>query len=422
MLIIKGANEIATCKPRSAGAKTGADFSHCGIITDGSVVIEGAHIVAVGETKEILRAFRPKRNEVIDASGKTVIPGFVDCHTHAVFAGSRAEEYQLKMLGADYQDLHRQKGGIHLTVEATRNATEDALFVEAQRRLGRMLQSGTTTLEIKSGYGLTTKDELKILRVVKRLSDTQPQGIISTFLGAHTIPLEYAGNRKEYMREILETMLPTVSSEHLAEYCDVFCDPLGFTPEETRRILSRAREYGMSVRLHAEQTARSGGAQIAGEFRAASADHCDFANADDLHALAKSGTVAVVLPGVFFHLMEWGKQAQIRNFVREAREAGVPLAIATDYNPGSSPVLSMKLIMDFALRFFGLSYEECLNAATINAAYALGRGSATGSIEEGKQADILIVGAPTVHDFLHEVGDQRIETIIKNGLIVSKGV
>ena len=418
MLIIKNAHELVTCRSLESGPNAGKNFSTCSVIKNGALVVDGEKIVAVGKTENILARFKKKwASRIFDASGKIILPGFIDSHTHLVFAGSRAEEYRLKLKGQSYKSLHKKKGGIHFTVGETRRASEDELFFQAKDTLERMFRLGTTTVEIKSGYGLTPEDELKILRVIKRLKKTAKQDIVATFLGAHTVPLEYQNNRSAYLKLIIEKMLPVVWAKDLAEYCDVFCDPLGFTAGETTAIFSEARRLGFKLRIHAEQTAHFGGAAVAARYKAASADHCDFLNDSDIGYLKKSRIPAVLLPGVLLHLMEWKKIPYFQETVKKIKKADVALALATDYNPGSSPVISMKLVADLALRFFRMDYQECLNAVTINAAYALNRASEVGSIEPGKQADILIVDALSMKDYFHGPGDGKIDYVIKKGLM-----
>ena len=414
MLRVTHIKELATC---SASGKT--EVNKLGIIRDATILIDGKHIVAVGKTRDILARYPKKKNDrEIDATEKIVIPGFVDCHTHLVFAGSRAEEYESKLLGVSYSALHKRGGGIHSTVRATRNATEEELFLSAQKTLREMLRRGTTTVEIKSGYGLTLRDELKILRVIKRLQKTEQQDIIPTFLGAHTIPSEYKKKRGEYVSLITNTMLPKVAEERLVEYVDVFCDPLGFTAKETERIFIKATTLGLSVRIHGEQTAHEGGAEIGARFHAASIDHCDHLSTRDIALMKKANTTAVLLPGVLFHTMEWTK-SRLPGIAKKLQNAGVPIALATDYNPGSSPLLSMKLTVDLAMRFLKLSGDECLLGATQIPSVALGKDKLVGSIEAGKQADLLIIDAPSAKDYLHQIGDRTILHIIKNGVIVN---
>lgn len=420
MLIIKNANEIATCHTTDNKPSVGNQFSDCKIIKNSTIVIDGKYIAAVGNTKKIMRRFHPgKKDLVIDAINKIIIPGFVDCHTHAVFAGSRAEEYDLKLKGQSYAEIHKKRGGIYFTVTHTRKASEQELFLLAQKTLREMFFRGTTTIEIKSGYGLTIKDEIKILRTIKRLKKSCPQDIVTTFLGAHTVPVEYLSKRALYVKQIIQDMLPLVKKEVLADYCDVFCDKLGFTPKETVEILNAAKNLGMKTRVHAEQTSHWGGARIASQLHTTSTDHCDFTSFKDLQQMQKNGVTAVFLPGVLFHLMEWDKLHRLQSAVNHAKDIALPFALATDYNPGSSPILSIKLIADFAHRFFKLDYNECLNAVTLNASYALGLSNTLGSIAKGKQADLLVADAPTVRDYFYQIGDQCIDYIIKNGVVYS---
>lgn len=419
MLIIKNANEIVVCPSLKGRPKIGRDFSDCGVVLGGAIVIFEGKIQAVGKTKNILSRFKPtKKDQVIDASQKIVLPGFVDCHTHAVFAGSRAEEYRTKLAGASYAKIHKKGGGIFSTVKSTRNASEDDLAQNGLNAVERMFALGTTTLEIKSGYGLDFKNEIKILRAIHKIKKAASGAVIPTFLGAHTIPPEFKEKRDEYVAEIIEKMIPYAAENKLAEFCDVFCDPLGFTPKEAKRILRAAKDVGLKIRVHAEQTAHGGGAKIAADIKAVSVEHCDFMNDGDIRILKNSGTMAVLLPGVLFHLMEWGKIRRMKKLIEKLRENKVPMALASDFNPGSSPIYSLKIIADLALRFFGLSYVECLNAITINAAFALNLGKKTGSLEPGKDADILIVDAPSLNDYMHCPGDPPISCIVKKGEIV----
>ncbi|MCK9351744.1 MAG: imidazolonepropionase [Candidatus Paceibacterota bacterium] len=404
MLIIKNIKELATC----AGD----------MITDAMIVVVGEKIIAVGKTDRLKEHYHQinREDKIINASGMIAIPGFVDCHTHAVFAGSRANEYSAKIRGKSYSDVQKMGGGIRSTVIETRNASEDELYASARSRLREMLRCGTTTVEIKSGYGLNVKDELKILRVIKRLQKSGPQDIIATFLGAHTIPKEYAQDREGYVDLIIRKMLPVIAEEKLAENADVFCDPLGFTPEETEKIFTEARRYGLKLHIHGEQTAHFGGAKVAAKFGAVSLDHGDYLDDDDISQLKRSGTTVVLLPGVLMHCMDWGK-TKLADTVAKLKAAGILIAFATDYNPGSAPLLSMKLVMDLGMRLFKMNSKECLRAATINAAQALDMSKMIGSIEAGKQADILLVSAHSVEDYLYQIGDRHFDLIIKRGRI-----
>ncbi|MFA5830602.1 MAG: imidazolonepropionase [Candidatus Paceibacterota bacterium] len=400
MLIIKNIKELATC----AGE----------IIPNATVAIDGEKIIAVGKSSEISAR---KGDEIIDATEMIALPGFVDCHTHAVFGGSRAKEYDAKLQGMSYAEVQKKGGGIHYTVQETRKASENELYASAKSRLEEMLRRGTTTVEIKSGYGLTTVDEIKILRVIRRLSESEPQDIVATFLGAHTVPKEFKNARETYVDLVANKMLPRIAKEKLAECADVFCDPLGFTPEETEKVFSKAESLGFKLHIHGEQTAHFGGAKVAAKFRAMSLDHGDYLDDDDISLLKKSGTTVVLLPGVLMHCMDWGK-TKLADTVVKLKTAGIPIAFATDYNPGSAPVLSMKIIMDLGMRLFKMGVMECLQASTIIPAKVLDREKTLGSIEVGKQADILLIKAHSVADYLYQIGDRHFDFIIKKGKII----
>jgi imidazolonepropionase len=404
MLIIENIKELATC----AG----------NMITDATIVIDGEKIIAVGKTDDLKKRYYLKKrgDKIIDATGMIALPGFVDCHTHAVFGGSRAAEYDAKLRGMSYSEVQKRGGGIHYTVAETRKAGVGELYLNAKSRLREMLLCGTTTVEIKSGYGLTLKDEYKILQVIRGLQTNEPQDIIATFLGAHTVPKEYAENRAAYVDLVANEMLPKIAEEKLAENADVFCDPLGFTPEETEKIFTAAKRLGLKLHIHGEQTAHFGGAKVAAKFHAVSLDHGDYLNDEDIALLQKSGTIVVLLPGVLMHGMDWG-QTKFADTVVKLKAASVPIAFATDYNPGSAPLLSMKLVMDLGMRFFKMGVMECLQAATINAAKVLDREKIIGSIEAEKQADILLVSAHSVADYLYQIGDRHFDLIIKKGRI-----
>jgi imidazolonepropionase len=400
MLIIKNIKELAT------------GFGE--IIPNATIAIDGEKIISVGKTNEISAK---EGDEVIDATGMIALPGFVDCHTHAVFGGSRAAEYDAKLRGMSYAEVQKRGGGIHYTVQETRKAGFGELYQTAKSRLHEMLLRGTTTVEIKSGYGLTVKDEMEILYVIRGLQENARQDIVATFLGAHTVPKEYAENRKAYVDLIVKEMLPKIAEEKLAECADVFCDPLGFSPEETEKIFTEAERLGFKLRIHGEQTAHYGGAKVAAKFRAMSLDHGDYLDDEDITLLQKSGTTVVLLPGVLMHCMDWGK-TKLAETVVKLKTAGVPIAFATDYNPGSAPVLSMKLVMDLGMRLFKMGVMECLQASTIIPAKVLGREKLLGSIEAGKQADILLVSAHSAEDYLYQIGDRHFDFIIKKGKAV----
>lgn len=394
MLIIRGIKELATCGPK-------------GILQHAIIAINNGVFIPLPKRLS-------KTDTVLDASEFIALPGFVDCHTHTVFAGSRAKEYEKKIGGRSYAEIQNAGGGIHATVNATREFKAWDLLGIAWDRLQEMFQRGTTTVEIKSGYGLTIENEFNILHAIRLLSDRAQQNIVSTFLGAHTIPKEYSENRNGYLDMMIHDMLPRAYREKLVDGVDVFCDPLGFTTEETNKILAFATSLGFKIHVHGEQTAHFGGAKLAAKYRALSLDHGDFLDDEDISALKDAGTTVVLLPGTILHLMEWNKVDYAALF-KKLKGAGVPVALATDFNPGSSPILSMKLIMDLAIRFFKMSYEDALLGATINSARALGLEKKLGSIELGKQADILLIRADSVADYLHRIGDRPIEHVIKKG-------
>ncbi len=398
MLIIKNIRELATC--------CGEDISNA------DIVIDGDKIISVGKISEIKKK---RGDKIIDATGMIALPGFIDCHTHTVFGGSRALEYDAKLRGMSYSEVQKLGGGIHYTVSETRKTSEDALYAGAKKRLAEMLRLGTTTLEIKSGYGLTTSDEIKILRVIRRLQKSEQQDIIATFLGAHTVPREFKCAREIYVNLLVREMLPEIAKENLAECADVFCDPLGFTVEETDRIFTEAKRLGFKLHIHGEQTAHFGGAKMAAKFHAISLDHGDFLDDADISLLKRSGTTVVLLPGVLMNSMEWG--TSLTETVLKLKIAGVPIAFATDYNPGSAPLLSMKLVMDLGMRLFKMGGKECLLSSTIQAAKVLCREKMVGSIEAGKQADILLLSADSVADYLYQIGDCHFDFIIKKGRI-----
>lgn len=395
-ILIKNANEIITGE----------------YIINGDIGIKYGKIISLG------RLFS-KAKKTIDAKNKTVLPGFIDCHTHLVYAGSRHFEYEAKTAGETYSNAHK-KGGILYTVEQTRKATIEELTEKGLKDLDIMLQHGTTTVEIKSGYGLDEKNELKILQVVKELQKHHPITIISTFLGAHTVPKEYQQDRKGYV-DLIQKMIPKAAG--LAEYCDVFCDKLGFTYEESKRILEEAKNHGMKLKIHAEQTSHNKGSQLAAELKAVSADHLDYITKKEMEMLRENDVTAVLLPGVTYHLTEMTPgHKKLKNFlpkkVREMIEKGVRVAIATDYNPGSCRTQSMKTIMETAARLYRMNYKEIIDASTINAAHALNLEKEIGSIEVGKKADIVIHDCEEHGILIDNFGINLVDTVIKNGKVV----
>jgi len=371
--------------------RVGDELRELAIVEDGALLVWEGRIAAAGSYHE-LRESIPPDAEIIDAEGRCVSPGFVDAHTHLVFAGNRAAEFEQRIAGATYQQIAASGGGILRTVEATRAATEDDLLDESRRHRDWMLRAGTTTIEAKSGYGLEYETEMKMLRVLARLNAEGPATIVPTLLAAHTLPPEFASRREEYVRWVADELIPEVAATRLARFCDVFCDDHAFTVEEARAILRAAKLNGLGLRVHAEQFRPGTGAALAAELGASTADHLETATEDTLRRLRTAGVQPVLLPGSVFALGR-GNYPPARAMVQE----GLAIVLATDFNPGSSPISSMPFILSLACIQMGLSSAEALTASTINAAWSLDLGSRVGSLETGKQADFLI----------HEFSDYR---------------
>ena len=388
MLLIKDASEI---------------FLPDGVQKNASVLIEDGRIKKIG--KNIGGA-----DEVIDARGKTVLPGFVDCHTHAIFAGSREFELEMKLNGASYEDIAKRGGGINYTVRKTREASFQQLFNESKKRLDRMLEYGTTTAEIKSGYGLNLESEIKILKVANELNRKHEIDIVPTFLGAHAVPPEI--DKDEYIGIVIDEMIPVVAEKKLAKFCDVFCESGYFTVDESRRILRAGKEHGMTPKIHADEFSSCGGAGLAAEMNAISADHLLMASDDGIKRMATAGVNAVLLPAVPFSLMQ-ERYAPARKMMKE----GVRVALATDLNPNCWTE-NMQFVIQLACFKMGMTPREAIEGATINAARAVGMENEVGSIEEGKKADLVIIDAPS-HVFIpYHFGVNLVEKVIKNGKVV----
>jgi len=351
--------------------------------------------------------------QIIDAEGGTVVPGLVDCHTHAVFAGSREQEYVRRIGGATYLEILQAGGGIKESVRALRATSMDELLAQSRPRLRRMLASGVTTLEIKSGYGLSPADELKMLRAVRRLADELPMELVPTYLGAHTVPPEYAGRADDYLAQMTEPrLLAEIAGEHLAEFADVFCEQGAFDLEQSRRFLTACREYGLKPKIHAEQISRTGAVDLAIALGAVSADHLECVDDRAIAGLARSRTIPVLLPGCSFFLGTPPPPA------RRMIEADLPVALSTDCNPGSSMIESLPLIMSIAASLLRMTPLESLVACTANAAAALDRGDRIGSVARGHQADLLILSVPNVNRWAYQVGVNPVRTVIRCGRIV----
>ncbi|MCS7216280.1 imidazolonepropionase [Thermus sp.] len=397
-LLVVGIGELAT--PLGGRPLGGRAQGRLLILREAYVLVREGRIAAVGTGS-------PPRFEgpVLHCEGRCVTPGLVDPHTHAVFAGNRVQEFLARARGERYTG-----GGILTTVRATRAASEEELVQLAAPRLGRMLAQGVTTVEVKSGYGLTLADELKMLRAVRRLAEALPLTLVPTFMGAHAFPPEVP--REEYVRLLVEEMLPAVAAEGLARFCDVFCDRGFYTVEEARRILEAARRLGLGLKVHADELAPVGAAELAAELRATSAEHLLHVSPEGIRALAEAGTVAVLLPGTAFLLEEPYPPA------RPLIEAGVPVALGTDFNPGSCPLASLPFAMSLAILKLKMSPEEVLTAATLNAAAALGLAQEVGSLEAGKKADLVVWDAATFAEIPYWMGQNLAWAVVKEGRVV----
>ncbi|MCK4454713.1 MAG: imidazolonepropionase [Thermoplasmata archaeon] len=413
-IVIRNAEQVVTLSPDRGRPLRGAEMRELGIQTDASVLIAGGRIQRIGEYEDLTRGRSERDYEVIDAAGKIVMPGFVDPHTHLVFAGQRANELSWKVEGASYLEIAKRGGGIQRTVRETRAASESELFDQASRRLDQMLLNGTTTLEAKSGYGLTTDDEIKMLTVAANLDERHPVDIVRTFLGAHAIPEEFAEDREGYLSLLEEEMIPAAARGGLVEFCDVFCEEGYFTPEESKRILEKGQTFGLKSKIHADEFTSSGGARVAAEVGAITADHLLQTSEEDMMRMAESGVVAVLLPAVPLLSME-ESFANARKMI----EMEIPVAIASDLNPNCW-VTSMQTVISLACYKMRMTPEEAIVASTINAAYAVGRGEKMGSLDVGKVADLLVLDVP---DYLHVpyMFDWNcVEIVIKSGEIIHK--
>ncbi len=389
--------------------RTGGDLRQLAIVEDGALFVRDGRIEAVGRRREI-ESFLDADCEVIDAGKRVVLPGFVDAHTHPVFAGNRANEFEQRTAGATYREIARGGGGIRATVRATRNASLNDLVKAGRRYAEWFLRGGTTTVEAKSGYGLTLEDELKILRAIKQLNEETSLNYVPTFLGAHDIPFEFKSRRQMYVDLVINEMLPRVAEEKLAEFCDVFCEEEVFTTDEAWKILSAARCNGLGLRIHADQLSLSGGAKLAAELEATTADHLEHTDAEGIAALKAAKVQPVLLPGSVYAL-------GLNRYppAREMIDAGLAVVLATDFNPGSSPTPSMTTILSLACTQMKMTPAETITAATINAAYSLGRGDEIGSLEKGKRADFVIHDAADYRELPYFFGVEHPWRVYVNG-------
>ncbi|MFZ5945836.1 MAG: imidazolonepropionase [Bacillota bacterium] len=410
-LLIKNIRSLAT--PHGRCCIAGSDQKKIQYITNAYILISGQDIVDVGEEKQLAsQNLKMDDITIIDAQGSLVTPGLVDAHTHLVFSGWRQKELPLKLKGMSYLDILKMGGGILNTVKNTRKATLEELIDNGIIKLKKMLAHGTTTCEVKSGYGLNLEDEIKSLKTVAELNKLGIIDLVPTFLGAHAIPEEYKNNKEGFIKLIIDVMIPIVSENKLAEFCDVFCEEGVFDLEESRLILECGKKHGLIPKIHADEITPLGGARLAAETKAISADHLIQATDAGLDEMAKEGTIAVLLPGTSFYLNE--------NFARARTmiDKGIPVAVASDFNPGSSPNESLQLPMNIACLKYKLLPEEVLTAVTLNAAAAINRASTIGSIEIGKKADIVIWDALDLDYIFYHYGTNLVKKVIKNGKLV----
>ena len=406
MLIVRHIRQLMTC---AGGPRRGSAQREAPIVSDGAVAADGERVVFAGRDADLPEQIATASGaEVIDGRALSVVPGFVDAHTHAMFAGDRRDELRRRLAGATYAQIAADGGGIVATVRATRAASQHDLVETTRARLDEMLAAGTTTAEVKSGYGLDLETEIKMLRALQTLSASHPVDLVPTFMGAHEIPVEYRQRRDEYVQLVIDQMLPRVADERLAEWCDVFCETGVFTPDESRRILEAGAARGLESRIHADELGPSGGSLVAAAVGAKSADHLIFVPDEGIDALARAGVVATLLPSAAFYL-KLGRFAPARRLI----DAGVPVALATDVNPGGGFSPSIPFAMTLACFGMGLTFEESLVGATINAAHSLNRADRVGSLEPGKLMDAVLVSGDAIE--LIRVGARSVAGVIKRG-------
>lgn len=391
-------------RPRVRG-----EMSDLAIIGDGGMLVENGRVVRTGSSNEIGKAL-PAGAQIVDATGRVVLPGFVDAHAHPVFGGTRVDEFEMRAKGATYEEIAASGGGIRSTVRKTRAASEDELLEQAKKHAQWFLKSGTTTVEAKSGYGLTLEDELKILRVIRRLNTETAIEFVPTFLGAHAIPDEFRNAPEQYVSLVIHKMLPRVVEERLAESCDIFCERGYFDLADSEKILRAAQEHGLRLRMHVDQLTNSGGAFLAARLRAATADHLEQANSAEIAALAEAGVQPVLLPGSVYAL---GKTRYPQ--AREMIAAGLAVVLATDFNPGSSPTPAMPTILSLAATQMKMTPAESVTAATINAAYSLNRGDKVGSLEGGKLANFAIYDCSDYREIAYYFGVSQVHSVYVRG-------
>lgn len=395
-----------------ARPRVGPELRELAIINDGAMIVSDGRIDRIGSRQEIESTI-DSNTQVIDAGGRIVLPGFIDAHTHPVFAGTRADEFEERASGVSYQEIAARGGGIQSTVNHTRAASVDDLIVRGKRYAQWFLRGGTTTIEAKSGYGLSLEDELKMLRAIKALDAQTPLRYVSTFLGAHTFPAEYRSRPDAYVSLVIDEMIPRVAREKLAEFCDVFCEQNVFTSEQAWKILSAARCHGLGLRMHADQLSLSGGAKLAAELGTATADHLEHTDERGITALKEAGVQPVLLPGSVYALGSSRYPA-----ARAMIDAGLALVLATDFNPGSSPTPSMLMILSLASTHLKMTVAESISAATVNAAYSLNRGDTIGSLERGKIADFVVYDCDDYRELGYFFGVEHAQSVYAEGQLV----
>jgi imidazolonepropionase len=411
-LLIYNANQLLTLSG-SEKPRKGKEMDDLAIIENGAIAIKDSKILEVGTSEVILSKY--ECDNMIDAKGKVVMPGFVDSHTHPVFLKTRENEFEMRILGKTYVEISKAGGGIRSSIAGVRNGSYDELYALAKKRISKFIHNGTTTVEAKSGYGLDTESEIKMLKVINELNNDLPIDIVPTFMGAHEFPAEYKDNHEEYIRILCEEMMPKVAESGLAEYCDIFTEDHVYSIDESRRVMTKAKELGFKLRMHADEIESIGGAELAAELGAVSADHLGAASDKGIEAMRDAGVIATLLPGTLFSL-------RVKDYARarDMIDKNLPVAIATDYNPGSCNCDDMQFIISLSVLQMGMTIKEAITAATINAAHAINRGDKIGTLDAGKQADILIMDMPSYQFIPYHLGSSSVETVIKNGNIIYK--